>query len=190
MLVRLSWPTVKEAIERGVFKERKAFDLGCGNGSISNLLSEHGFQVVGVDSLKSGISVARTYFPHLTFHEASAYDDLTARYGRFQLVVSFEVVEHCYDPRKFAHTLYDLVDDGSMAIISTPYHGYIKNLALALAGKWEYHLNPLWGGGHVKFFSIATFRALLAEAGFGALRVIRVGRIPPLAKSMIAVALK
>ncbi len=184
------WPTVREAIERSVFKERKAFDLGCGNGSISNLLSELGFQVIGVDSSKSGISVARTSFPHLTFHEASAYDDLTARFGRFPLVVSLEVVEHCYNPREFAHTLYDLVDDGGMAIISTPYHGYTKNLALALAGKWEDHLNPMWDGGHVKFFSITTFRALLAEAGFRTLRIIRVGRIPPLAKSMIAVALK
>ena len=47
------WPTVREAIERSVLKERKAFDLGCGNGSISNLLSDLGFQVIGVNSRKA-----------------------------------------------------------------------------------------------------------------------------------------
>jgi hypothetical protein len=136
------------------------------------------------------MSVARANFPHLRFHRGSAYDDLATRYGRFPLEVSLEVLEHCYDPRKFAHTLYDLVEKGSMAIISTPYHGYIKNLALAVAGKWNDHLDPLWDGGHIKFFSVATLRGLLAEVGFREIRVMRAGRILPLAKSMIAVARK
>jgi 2-polyprenyl-3-methyl-5-hydroxy-6-metoxy-1,4-benzoquinol methylase len=105
-------------------------------------------------------------------------------------VVSLEVVEHCYDPRHFARTLYALVDDGGIAVISTPYHGYLKNLALAVAGKWDDHLGPLWDGGHIKFFSIATLRTLLADAGFRDIRFIRVGRIPPLAKSIVAVASK
>jgi hypothetical protein len=48
------------------------------------------------------------------------------------------------------------------------------------------------GGAAVmsSFFSIATFRTLLAGAGFRAHRIIRVGRIPPLAKSKITVARK
>jgi len=42
----------------------------------------------------------------------------------------------------------------------------------------------------VKFFSIATLQTLLLEAGFYNIRFVRVGRLPPLAKSMIAVARK
>jgi 2-polyprenyl-3-methyl-5-hydroxy-6-metoxy-1,4-benzoquinol methylase len=184
------WPAVKDAIEKHTFKERTAIDLGCGNGSISNLLSCLGFRVIGIDPSESGISVATAKFPHLKFYAGSAYDDLVARHGRFSLVVSLEVLEHCYEPRKFARTLYDLVAEDGLAIISTPYHGYVKNLALALAGKWDQHLGPLWDGGHIKFFSIATLQTLLSEIGFKEIRVIRVGRIPPLAKSMIAVARK
>ena len=75
-------------------------------------------------------------------------------------------------------------------MLSTPYHGYLKNLALAVVGKWDRHLTALWPGGHVKFFSIATLRTLLLEAGFNDIRFIRVGRLPPLAKSMIAVVRK
>jgi 2-polyprenyl-3-methyl-5-hydroxy-6-metoxy-1,4-benzoquinol methylase len=184
------WPAVKEAIETHNFKEHKAFDLGCGNGSISNLLSGLGFDVIGVDPSESGIQIASSSFPHLQFHKGSAYDDLAAQYGRFPLVVSLEVIEHCYDPRSFARTLFSLVEDGGIAIVSTPYHGYLKNLALAVAGKWNDHLCPLWDGGHIKFFSIATLRTLLADAGFTDIQLIRVGRIPPLAKSMVAVASK
>ncbi len=184
------WPTIREAVEANNFRERKAFDLGCGNGSVSNLLSGLGFQVVGVDPSDSGIRLASTSFPHLKFYKGSAYDDLAGRYGRFPLVVSLEVVEHCYDPRRFASTLYALVEDDGMAIISTPYHGYFKNLSLAIAGKWDDHLGPLWDGGHIEFFSVATLRTLLAEAGFRDIRMVRVGRIPLLAKSMIAIVRK
>jgi 2-polyprenyl-3-methyl-5-hydroxy-6-metoxy-1,4-benzoquinol methylase len=157
---------------------------------MSNLVSRLGFEVTGVDPSESGNQLARNSFPHLQFHKGSGYEDLAAQYGRFPLVMSLEVVEHCYDPRRFARTLYALVDDGGIAIVSTPYHGYLKNLALAVAGKWNDHLCPLRDGGHIKFFSIATLRILLADAGFRDIRFIRVGRIPPLAKSMVAVASK
>jgi 2-polyprenyl-3-methyl-5-hydroxy-6-metoxy-1,4-benzoquinol methylase len=185
------WPTVRSIIEKTPLNgPRKAFDLGCGNGSIANLLHGLGFEVIGVDYSESGISLARRSFPQVAFYRDSVYDDLAACYGQFSLVVSLEVVEHCYEPRRFARALCDLVADGGIAIISTPYHGYMKNLALAVAGKWDRHLSPLWDGGHIKFFSKLTLRALLIEAGFGNVHIIRAGRIPPLAKSMIAIASK
>jgi 2-polyprenyl-6-hydroxyphenyl methylase/3-demethylubiquinone-9 3-methyltransferase len=182
------WPSVRKIIESRTFTARRAFDLGCGNGSVSGLISKLGFQVTGVDPSESGVRVAAASFPDLKFFKGSTYDDLAAQYGRFPLVVSLEVVEHCYEPRRFAHALYALVDDGGIAIVSTPYHGYLKNLALAVAGKWNDHLGPLWDGGHIKFFSIAALRTILIEAGFRNIQFVRAGRIPPFAKSMIAVA--
>ena len=50
------------------------------------------------------------------------------------------------------------------------------------------HFTALWDYGHIKFWSIATLTRLLAEAGFVDIRFQRVGRIPALAKSMIAIA--
>ena len=44
--------------------------------------------------------------------------------------------------------------------------------------------------GHIKFWSISNLGGLLNEAGFSNIRFQRVGRIPALAKSMIAVAEK
>ena len=184
------WPIIKSIVEAQPFAERRAFDLGCGNGSSCKLLAELGFKVVGVDPSASGISHARNNFPDFEFHEGSAYDDLAARHGRFPLVISLEVVEHCYDPFAYARTLYDLVEDGGMAIVSTPYHGYLKNLALAVAGKWDAHFGALWHGGHIKFFSVKTMRSLLEGVGFRDLRIIRAGRFSPLAKSMVALARK
>jgi 2-polyprenyl-6-hydroxyphenyl methylase/3-demethylubiquinone-9 3-methyltransferase len=75
-------------------------------------------------------------------------------------------------------------------VLSTPYHGYLKNLALAVSGKMDAHFTALWDHGHIKFWSRATLATLLREAGFSRVEFLRVGRIPPLAKSMIAVARK
>jgi 2-polyprenyl-6-hydroxyphenyl methylase/3-demethylubiquinone-9 3-methyltransferase len=52
------------------------------------------------------------------------------------------------------------------------------------------HYTALWDHGHIKFWSIPTLTTLLTEAGFQTIRFHRVGRIPALAKSMIAVAEK
>jgi 2-polyprenyl-6-hydroxyphenyl methylase/3-demethylubiquinone-9 3-methyltransferase len=98
------------------------------------------------------------------------------------------VVEHVYAPRAYARTLFDLVEPGGTAIVSTPYHGYLKNLALALSGRMDGHFTALWDDGHIKFWSFRTLTTLLREAGFASIRFRRVGRIAPLAHSMIAIA--
>jgi len=146
--------------------------------------------VTGVDPSVEGVAQARAAYPELKIKEGSAYEDLAACYGQFNAVVSLEVVEHLYAPRHFARALFDLVEPGGMALVSTPYHGYFKNLALAASGKMDSHFTALWDHGHVKFWSIATLTTLLEGAGFRDIRFVRVGRLPILAKSMIAVARK
>ena len=169
---------------------RRLFELGCGNGSVARLLTARGWDVTGVDPSVEGIAQARAADPGLKLATGSAYDDLAGQYGRFPMVLSLEVVEHVYAPRHYARTLFDLLEPGGTAILSTPYHGYWKNLALALSGRLDAHFTALWDHGHIKFWSIRTLGELLREAGFVDVRFERVGRVPALAKAMIAVARK
>src|SRR6266849_3530065 len=178
ILAQLSWPA----------GERRVFELGCGNGSFAKIMSDHGYAVTAIDTSIDGIKLARFSFPGIAFHNGSAYDDLSKEFGKFNAVVSLEVVEHIFEPRKYVTTVYELLEHGGVAIISTPYHSYVKNLALAISGKMDAHFTALWDYGHIKFWSIKTLQILLLEAGFQEVRFRRVGRIPPLAKSMIVVA--
>jgi 2-polyprenyl-6-hydroxyphenyl methylase/3-demethylubiquinone-9 3-methyltransferase len=171
-------------------ESKRVIDVGCGNGSVAALLNSHGWSVTGIDASEQGIRHAMESYPGLNLHLGSVYDDLCAQYGQFPVVVSLEVVEHVYDPRKYANTVFSLLESGGTAIISTPYHGYWKNLAMALSGRLDGHFTALWDHGHIKFWSIKTLSALLSEAGFVDIRFERVGRIPALAKSMIAIARK
>jgi 2-polyprenyl-6-hydroxyphenyl methylase/3-demethylubiquinone-9 3-methyltransferase len=169
---------------------RRVFDLGCGNGSVAAALTARGYDVMGVDPSREGIEQSQASHPELKLYTGSAYDDLRSQYGEFPAVYSLEVVEHVYAPREYAATLFSLVAPGGVAIVSTPYHGYLKNLVLAATGSMDKHFTALWDHGHIKFWSMATLSTLLREAGFGAIRFRRVGRVPALAKSMIAIARK
>jgi 2-polyprenyl-3-methyl-5-hydroxy-6-metoxy-1,4-benzoquinol methylase len=168
----------------------RIFDLGCGNGSVARVLASKGHQVTGVDPSESGIAAANRESPGLRLEVGSAYDPLAEKFGTFPVVVSLEVVEHVYFPREFAKSLFNLVQEKGLAVVSTPYHGYLKNLALSLTGAMDRHFTALWDHGHIKFWSPRTLSALLLEAGFKSVEIRRVGRVPPLAKSMIAVARK
>lgn len=168
----------------------RVFDLGCGNGSVAHAMDTQGWDVTGVDPSVEGITEARKSYPDLKLSSGSAYDDLATEHGRYPVVISLEVVEHVYAPRDYASTLFDLLEPGGTAIVSTPYHGYLKNLALAATGAMDKHFTALWDHGHIKFWSVRTLTELLNEVGFVDVRFLRVGRIPPLAKSMIAIARK
>jgi 2-polyprenyl-6-hydroxyphenyl methylase/3-demethylubiquinone-9 3-methyltransferase len=185
-------PNVIEALTDAnrIGEQRRLFELGCGNGSMANALTERGWDVTGVDPSAEGIEQAQAAYPDLKLETGSAYDDLAARYGRFPVVLSLEVVEHVYAPRDYARTVFDLLERGGVAILSTPYHGYWKNLALALTGKMDAHFTALWDHGHIKFWSMRTLGELLREIGFVDVRFERVGRVPALAKAMVAIARK
>jgi 2-polyprenyl-3-methyl-5-hydroxy-6-metoxy-1,4-benzoquinol methylase len=182
------WPVLRRVIAENSFTERRAFDLGCGNGATCKFLQENGFDVLGVDPSESGVGYAKQNGIHA--ETGSAYDDLATKFGTFPLVVSLEVIEHCYDPFTFTKTFLGLIAPGGMGFLTTPYHGYWKNLALAVSGKMDAHFTALWPHGHIKFFSIPTLLRLLNESGASDVSFIRVGRVPVLAKSLVALIRK
>lgn len=179
---------ILEGIPPGVLEDR-VLDLGCGNGSVAGWLARRGAgDVVGVDPSQQGVKRARASHPDLEFHQLSAYDPLREELGTFSFVVSLEVVEHVYDPPAFARTVFDVLEPGGLAVLSTPYHGWLKNVAIALMGRFDDHVEPLRVHGHIKFWSQETLTRLLEEVGFELLEYRFAGRVRPLAKSMIAVA--
>lgn len=170
----------------------RVLDLGCGNGSFAERFLQKGCHVVGVDLSETGIAIARETHPHGRFEVLPVDDQVLTRLGEepFDVVVSTEVVEHLYDPRSYARGCFAAVRPGGQFVCSTPYHGYLKNLAISLANKWDRHLDPLWDGGHIKFWSPRTLRKLLGEAGFEKFQVAGVGRAPWFWMSMVMAAVR
>jgi 2-polyprenyl-3-methyl-5-hydroxy-6-metoxy-1,4-benzoquinol methylase len=186
-------PTLFERV-RHISKEQplKILDIGCGNGYVASRIAEKGHSVVGIDVSSAGIAIARASFPSIPYHICSVYeDDLSEKIGGpVDCVISLEVVEHLFFPKKLFDQSHRVLLKGGYLIISTPYHGYFKNLALSLTNGWDRHFSVDWDGGHIKFFSKTTLARMASNAEFVNIRFFPVGRFAGLWKAMIMVAQK
>ncbi len=183
------WAPVTRTLQSH-FQKARVLDLGCGNGAFARNIARLGYDVVGIDPSKSGIEQAQSSSVACLFEVGSAYDNLLEKYGEFDCVVSLEVVEHLYSPKEFAKNVFRVLKPGGVGIISTPYHGYIKNLTLAVTGKLDAHFTALWDHGHIKFWSVSTLTQLLESQGLNIEGFQFAGRVRFLAKSMVAVVSK
>jgi 2-polyprenyl-6-hydroxyphenyl methylase/3-demethylubiquinone-9 3-methyltransferase len=168
-------------------------DAGCGDGNFAASLAEAGYQIRGIDMSDSGIEIASARRIG-SFAKASVYDDLTAPFGgvaSFDAIVSLEVIEHLYSPRIFIGRAFSALRPGGLLVITTPYWGYLKNVALALSNRMDASLTALWDGGHIKHWSRRTLEMLLKEQSFEVVGFSGAGRpIPYLWNGMVMVARK
>ena len=162
-------------------------DLGCGNGHLVKYLLEQGFNVYGTDASEKGIAIAKNTHPDRFFVQDLSTGKLPAELQsiNFDTIISTEVIEHLYDPQGFVDFCRDALKGNGDIILSTPYHGYLKNLTLSIFNKWDAHLGPLWLGGHIKFWSKASLSKALTNSGFTVVDFKGCGRIPYFWKSMI-----
>ncbi len=168
-------------------------DIGCGNGSFLSLFQNRGWELYGSDYSSTGIEIARASYPNIRFSLANAESmpkELASRAGQFDVVLNTEVIEHVYNPRGLLKTCHSLLKPGGALVLTTPYHGYFKNLLLAATGKLDEHFTVLWDHGHIKFWSHKTMREVLTETGFTNIKFSGAGRIPWLWKSMVVRAQK
>lgn len=172
----------------GSDKTRTILDIGCGNGAMANRLISEGYDVYGTDGSPTGIEVAqksnRDRFFVQDINSATLPRELQNK--KFDLIMSTEVIEHLYNPRGYMEFCKNVLmqNGGGEMIISTPYHGYLKNVVMAVTGKMDSHFTVLWDGGHIKFWSVKTLTKLLNEFGFEVVTFLGSGRFPYLWKSM------
>ena len=163
----------------------RILDAGCGNGYIASQLAALGHDVIGVDVSTDGIELARKAHPGVRFEVRSVYDELHDLATDVDLVIASEVIEHLYYPQRFLTNVHKLIGTGGSLILTTPYHGYLKNLALSMFDAWDKHHTVAWEGGHIKFFSQATLIDMLIECGFQDVVFNNAGRVRWLWKSMV-----
>ncbi len=164
----------------------RILDIGCGNGSLSKLIAQHGYEVVGIEESESGVKFASQTFPDCHFIQGTIYNLPYAEIGeKFDIVIAAEVIEHLFYPKELIRNGKECLKPNGRLIITTPYHGYLKNLILAISGKMDKHFTTLWDGDHIKFFSVATMTALLETEDYTNIKFKFAGRFPYLWKSML-----
>jgi 2-polyprenyl-3-methyl-5-hydroxy-6-metoxy-1,4-benzoquinol methylase len=86
------------------------------------------------------------------------------------------VIEHLLRPERLVRDASQSLRPGSYVALTTPYHGLLKNVALAAFG-FERHFDVT--GGHLRLFTDRTLRRLLEADGFDLTSLVHFGRVRP-----------
>jgi 2-polyprenyl-6-hydroxyphenyl methylase/3-demethylubiquinone-9 3-methyltransferase len=162
-------------------------DAGCGNGEFSAFLTGLGYHVVSIDISAIATKHARQNLPQGVFSVTSLEDGIPFPDSSFAAVWSSEVLEHLFDVHTALSEINRVLQPGGTLVLTTPYHGLVKNIIIALRN-FDHHYHPYLS--HIRFFTQKTLSSCLDRAGFSVETFRGVGRRWPVWRSSFVVARK
>lgn len=102
-------------------KDKKILDCACGVGWGSYTIAMSGAKkVVGLDLSSEAIQTAKKYYscPNVLYLDHNIYDFKTNE--KFDVITSFETLEHVEDPLNFLNSLAHFCNPDSILFLSTP----------------------------------------------------------------------
>lgn len=138
----------------------RLLDVGCGNGSYLAAMRELGWEVVGLEKSVHAVQQARARFD-LDIHVGSACDWEDPGLGTFDLITSWQVLEHIEAPRRALARLRTLLAPGTGRLLLTVPN--CRSLGARVFGSdWIGWDLPR----HVTHFSKETICRMLAAEGY------------------------
>ena len=148
---------------------KTVLEIGAGVGYLGSEIRELGIEYTGIEPDEEQYKLLKEKFPDLKVLKASCYDDpKELKLRKYDLVISNDVIEHLYYPRKLISFAKECVKPDGKVITCCPFFGsYFKNIFYSIFNKWPSVHSPLWTGGHIKFFNKSQLQSAHAEFGFG-----------------------
>jgi 2-polyprenyl-6-hydroxyphenyl methylase / 3-demethylubiquinone-9 3-methyltransferase len=135
---------------RAGLRGKRALDVGCGGGLLSEAMAQRGAQVTGIDLGPQTIEVAELHALEsnvpVRYLRETAEAHAAQNAGMYDIVVCMEMLEHVPEPVSVLHALSTLVRPGGHVFVST-LNRNLKSYLLAIVGA-EYVMNLLTRGTH------------------------------------------
>jgi 2-polyprenyl-6-hydroxyphenyl methylase / 3-demethylubiquinone-9 3-methyltransferase len=130
---------------------KRALDVGCGGGILSDAMARRGAEVLGIDLAGKALKVAQLHAieaatPHVAYREVAAETLAVEMPGSFDVVTCMEMLEHVPDPASVIAACGQLLKPGGSAFFST-INRNAKAFAFAIVGA-EHVLKLLPKGTH------------------------------------------
>lgn len=165
------YPALEKLLAPHVRGGRAWLDVGCGDAStIGRWSRERGLAYTGVDV--SAEAVRRAREKGFEAHVLEQSSQLPFDDGRFDVAVCLEVLEHLFEPQLTVAEVLRVLRPGGVLVATAPNAAYWRRrLDLLALGRWnpagdERSLSEPWRDPHIRFFTVASLRALLVSNGF------------------------
>jgi len=147
--------------------EKKALDVGCGEGGLTRMLWEKGYKSFGIDVDQEKIETAKKRFgaTELNFEMQDAAA-LKFPDKSFDLVLCLELIEHIDDPEGLLIEIARVLKPGGTLVISTPNRFSPEGLAGRILARIRGRRWDAWDESHQRVFSSHEFLRLLNKKGF------------------------
>ncbi len=155
--------------ESGGVKGKRAIDIGCGGGLVSEGLARMGAQVTGIDMASKALAVAKLHALEanivVDYRETTAEAMAAENPEQFDIVTCLEMLEHVPDPASVVAACAKLAKPGATLYFST-ISRTPKAYALTVIGA-EYVLGLLPKGTHeyAKFLKPSELIQFTRNAG-------------------------
>jgi 2-polyprenyl-6-hydroxyphenyl methylase/3-demethylubiquinone-9 3-methyltransferase len=140
-------------------------DAGCGPGDYLPLYREMGLRAVGADISPVTLKRARDIDSQNAVEAVQLESDvgLPHRESTFDVIFCGEVIAQIRHPHSLLSEFNRLLRDGGLLIVTTAYHGWIKNVLIA-AFWFTHHYYP--HNYRLRFFTPSSLMRSLRRAGF------------------------
>lgn len=129
-------------------KEKRVLDISCGTGYGTQFIALQGASdVIGVDVDEAAIQFASKFYNHpcVRYLQSDAHNVRQLEDAAFDVIVSFETIEHLPQPRQFLVELRRLLKPGGQIFLSCPN---------------DYRVSPWISQFHLHKFRFLEFRDL------------------------------
>ncbi len=161
---------VKNYIEKYAqgIKNANILDIGCGNGEYTSLFCQNGNKLVGLD-FKNYI---KPEYKKFKFVEGNA-ENLPFPSGAFDLIISFDVLEHIKDDQKAIKEMYRVLCEKGEILLETPNKERLSYYLLdLLRRKRSYPLKLGKNCIHLREYTEQELKKKFKEGGFKKLKVL------------------
>jgi 2-polyprenyl-3-methyl-5-hydroxy-6-metoxy-1,4-benzoquinol methylase len=145
----------------------RLLEIGCADGSFSELLKSLNFTVTGIDVSTEMIKLAKLKGITAFTHDVS--NKLPFADGSFQAVVATEVIEHLYDTDFFLSECWRVLSSNGVIILTTPNLASVSNRLALLFGKYprfsEYRIGH-GAAGHIHNYTLPVLAQQLKQNNF------------------------
>ena len=150
---------MKNFSKQGSLKNKKIIELGCGKGSMLDIIREAGMNSYGLEYSKKSVSFARKHKRNVIQGFLTEMNKI--KYGPFDGFVCFNFLEHIPNPKLFISKIYSNLNENALGLVTVP------NLKYLIKTRSFYEFVP----DHLSYFTKQTLKFAFESNRFQVLSI-------------------